>query len=254
MKKLNDLSKRIAFTLIELLVVITVIVILIGFLVKTTQNSGTLAKSVRTKNLMKKISEAIISFEDDWGQIPPSLSHLISTPCLKDFAAEKNISPVSYRPYLDKIPFKAGYGVYNDCYFCPNFHLSPASATQHAHYVPGNIGKTCGQLFSEGSVYGGVSGCTESLVKRVGTKGITSVTYEGGWDLILDAYGGVIYYFPDFDNGTYKLVSCGADKESSINDYEWAEHIYLDKNPSLDYDINSTDSRDLDNIYYEQNS
>ncbi len=66
-------DSRTAFTLLELLVVITVIVLLMGILLVAIGGARRSARAAKTRQLMESVKVAVISYRDQFGQLPPEV-------------------------------------------------------------------------------------------------------------------------------------------------------------------------------------
>ncbi len=238
-----------AFTLIELLVVIAVIVILVGFVIAGVKGSQVKAKEVKTKNILKRVAEAITSFEADWGQIPVTPSQLISPAAIKAFAEDKNVTLGEYVPYLDKIPQTPGFSrEVAGYYYCKLYDSD--TAPNHAHAIPLFIYQpfTGNKICSNFLEYGGDPACNSTLESRNNVL-VPAYAWTRVYPIIADSFGSPVYYIRDIEEGTYMLISPGPDGEISLDFVNWGLYLYGEKS-SYSYDENSTDSRDQDNIIY----
>jgi len=240
--------KNKAFTLIELLVVVSVIVVLIGFIITGMRGAQEKAKVVKTKNILKKVAEAIISFETDWGQIPETTSQLISPGAIKAFAENKKIILSEYIPYLDNISQTPGFSKKVDYYYCKLY--DPDTAPNHVHALPLYIYQpfTGNKICSNFPEFGGDAACNSALDQKDNVLVAASST-DRAYPIIADSFGSPIYYIRDIDKGTFTLISPGPDKEISLDFNNWGLYLYGQKN-SYSYDENSSDKRDQDNIIY----
>jgi prepilin-type N-terminal cleavage/methylation domain-containing protein len=66
-------DSRSAFTLLELLVVITVIVLLMGILLVAIGGVRQSARTAKTRQLMESVKVAVISYREQFGQLPPEV-------------------------------------------------------------------------------------------------------------------------------------------------------------------------------------
>lgn len=94
-------TKR-AFTLIELLVVITIMAVLAGGVLYSTENAREKGKDARRKSDLKAVSTALVSYHVDHGNYPPSdaNNHVL------DYSSDENLPNwiPDIEPYIKKLP------------------------------------------------------------------------------------------------------------------------------------------------------
>ena len=235
--------KKIAFTLIELLLVIIVILVLVAFFISNNQNATRQAEVLKTKYLMTKVAEGIRQFEQDWGELPPSTGHLVSTARMKEYALSKKATMTTNTPYLTNVPtIPYSVGTVSQCEF-----YDPVSNTSHVNNLDTSYynshkpkdNTTCSDIRGWG--YGGVGGCTGRIVPQYT---FTSTNQQDC--IIADYYGKPLYYIKNMTTNTFQLISSGPDKSISIKDNQYMN--YMLNNGSLTY--TKTSPQDDDNIEY----
>jgi len=243
-----------AFTLIELLLVVSTLVILTAFFVSASADLQEHSKIAKVKHTFTQIANAIQSFQQDWDKLPDSLSQLVNPKSLIDLAKNKKVSITSTKPYLTGIPETSGLGDITR-YSCPLYvqgnpeNLPPSKKftySEHFHDLTlkewadnTNSSDSCSVLLSTGSM---------CLKKH---KGVTTFSTNSTAERrISDAFGSIIYYLKKND-GSYLLISPGAD-EKIAGSVDAMKALY-NNTANATYDEKSSAPEDKDNIVFKSN-
>lgn len=217
-------SKKLwGFTLLELLLIITVILILIGFV--TVQNSkfSEKLKITKTKYILQKVCEAIYAFEQDWGELPPTLEYLVNPLLLKKYAKRKGIRVAQFSTYWDQQFDERSKVAYWSHKTSSTLCQASSKAVQGWNGKPSNNNYLMRAVYFEWvpkyDMWNGWGSSGEKLRANF-------------WYLILDAWENPILYvvnteyqntggatadFTRVQDGTFMLFSAGLDENVSVN-------------------------------------
>lgn len=200
-----------AFTLLELLVVTSVILILIAYFAASSSSGIEKAKIAKQQFQLAKIAEAIRSFEQDWGELPPDLSLLINPLGLVQYAESKgvNIAPKAYldapKNHYIRLSWMNETKPVNAYTVLDHFSAIPITKTD-PKYPINDIVNNKHYLYD-------LSKLSLDETDPVKLQTLHHLTYA-----LLDIWGTPVYYKP-YANGKFALFSAGPDTKVAITDY-----------------------------------
>lgn len=217
MKSFNILTQYLSrkmsgFTLIEMLLTMGIIVVLISGLMVGVSKAQKGAEITKNKNLLVQAGHAIQSFQQDFGELPASLSLIVSEKSLKDYANSRNIGFSREGAYLDAVP-TAYCGLYL-FRACESFNPFDASTSSHYNrnvtligdIASENFWKNCTQLGGTHSSAGGLVSLKTYLTPMSLTNNNAANSLQ-----LTDYWGNMVMYQRDLVQGSFKLISGGPD-------------------------------------------